>query len=453
MNIVIAGCGKVGQKLAEVLSGEKDSNITVIDPKQQVVNDLIGQYDIMGVVGSGVSLDTLVEAGVKDADIFIAVTNSDELNLMSCLMARKLGKCQTVARVRKPEYGNSVKLIKEDLGLALVINPEQEAAHQIARSLRFPSAIEIDSFAKSKVEILKFKVEEESVLDGMIVMEIVSKLKCDVLVCGVERDDEAFIPSGHFKLQAGDYVSIITAFSNAAEFFKKIGVKTNRVKDTIIVGGGDTAYYLANRLLQTGITVKIIEKDDKRCEELCKLLPKADIVNGDGSENRLLLEEGVERAESFVSLTNIDEVNILLSLYAKSKMQGGKLITKINRVTYDEVINGLEMDTTVYPKSIVAEIIVKFVRAKKNTLGSNIETIHKVIDDKAEALEFKISGKSSVTDTNIGSLKLKNNTLIACISRDGRVIIPRGYDSILDGDTVIVVTTHSGFQDISDILE
>lgn len=453
MKIIIVGGGKVGQKLAEVLSAESDNDVTLIDVRQSVITDTVGQFDVMGIIGSGVNLDILNEAGITDADLLIAVTGSDEMNLLSCLMAKKSGNCKTIARVRKPEYSKALNVFKEDLGLAMIINPEQAAASEIARVLRLPSAIQIDTFAKGRVEILKFRVPEGCVLHNLKVMDIVSKLKCDVLVCGVERGEDAFIPDGNFVLKEGDLVSIVSSIQSYTYFFKKIGINTQRVKNTIIVGGGATAFYLANQLIQSGIDVKIIERDQERCDELCILLPKATVIHGDGSDNWLLLEEGVERAESFVSLTNIDEVNILLSLFAKSKMSGGKLVTKINRIAYDEVISGLELDTTVYPKDITVEYIFKFIRAMKNTIGSNVQTMHMILEGKAEALEFRINENSIIMGTSIENLNLKKNVLIACINRNGRIILPRGRDTIEPGDTVIVVTTHKGFEDISDILE
>ena len=453
MKIIIVGGGKVGQKLAEVLSAESDNDVTLIDVRQSVITDTVGQFDVMGIIGSGVNLDILNEAGITDADLLIAVTGSDEMNLLSCLMAKKSGNCKTIARVRKPEYSKALNVFKEDLGLAMIINPEQAAASEIARVLRLPSAIQIDTFAKGRVEILKFRVPEGCVLHNLKVMDIVSKLKCDVLVCGVERGEDAFIPDGNFVLKEGDLVSIVSSIQSYTYFFKKIGINTQRVKNTIIVGGGATAFYLANQLIQSGIDVKIIERDQERCDELCILLPKATVIHGDGSDNWLLLEEGVERAESFVSLTNIDEVNILLSLFAKSKMSGGKLVTKINRIAYDEVISGLELDTTVYPKDITVEYIFKFIRAMKNTIGSNVQTMHMILEGKAEALEFRINENSIIKGTSIENLNLKKNVLIACINRNGRIILPRGRDTIEPGDTVIVVTTHKGFEDISDILE
>ena len=452
MNTIIVGCGKVGQKLAEKLSQEEEQNITVIDLKHNIVQDTINQYDIMGVVGSGASIDTLLDAGIETADLLIAVTGSDELNLLTCLIARKAGNCKTIARVRNPEYNKELNMFKEDLGLAMIINPEHTAANEIARLLSFPSAIQIDTFAKGRIEILKFKIGEGSVLDDLKIADISLKLNCDVLVCGVERGENIFIPGGNFILKEGDLISIVASPKNGSHFFKKIGIKTDKVHDTIIVGGGATGYYLAEKLIQVGINVKIIEHNAERCDELCQLLPKATIINGDGTDNRVLLEEGIEKAQSFVALTNIDEENIMLSLFAKSKMQG-KLVTKINRITYDEIINKLDLDTIIYPKNITAEYIVRFVRAKKNSLGSNIETMHMILDGKVEALEFRIKENSPVLGKPIESMNIRKNVLIACINRNGKVITPRGYDVIMKDDTVIVVTTITGLQDIGDILE
>ncbi len=452
MNIIIAGCGKVGQKIVERLAIEEDHNITIIDYNPDVVTDLTSNYDIMGVVGDASDIDTLKEAGIKNSDILIAIMGSDELNMLTCLMAKKMGDCRTIARVRKPENTRSIHVIKDELGLAMIVNPERAAASEIARILRFPSAIKIDTFAKGRIEILGFKVPEYSVLNNMKVSEVVSKLKCDVLICGVERENQAFIPDGNFVLKSGDNISIVASIKNGHAFFKKIGIKTDRVKDTIIVGGGDTAFYLANQLAETGIDVKIIEKDAARCDELCQLLPKVDIIHGDGTEKRLLIEEGLADAESFVSLTNIDEENILLSLFAKTKTDG-KIVTKVNRIEYDDVITNLNLGSVIYPKNITAEYIVRFVRAKKNSFGSNIETMHYILDGKAEALEFRIGENSPVSATTLEKLQLKENILVACINRNNQIIIPRGKDTLTKGDTVIVVTTNSGYQDISDILK
>ncbi len=452
MNIIIVGCGKVGTKLVEQLSNEKEHDITVIDPRGDVVSEIINEYDVMGVVGSGTDIDTLKEASIEKTDLLIAIAGSDEVNLMICLIAKKLGNCQTIARVRKPDYYRTIHLIKDELGLAMVINPEQAAASEIARILNFPSAINIDTFAKGRIEILKFEIPKDNVLDNLKIMDMPSKVGANVLVCGVERDEEAFIPSGNFVMKEGDFVSIVASIEETVSFFKKIGIKTNKVKDTLIIGGGETAYYLAKRLLKTGIKVKIIEQDSNRCDELFQLLPDATIVHGDGTDNKLLEEEGLKNYASVVSLTNIDEENVLLSLYAKSRTSG-KVITKINRIEYGNVISGLQLGSTIYPKNITAEYIVRFVRAMKNSYeSSNIETVHFILSGKGEALEFKIKESSPVCGKKLEQVKLKKNTLVASISRNGKVITPHGQDMILPGDALIVVTLNEGITDIKDIL-
>lgn len=453
MNITLVGCGKIGQKIVEKLSNENEHNITVIDLRQSIVNEIVNNYDAMGVVGDCISAEILEEAGIRDTDILIATTGSDEMNFTTCLLAKKMGNCQTIARIRKPEYRKTINLFKDDLGLALVINSDVAAAQEIARVLKFPSAIRIDTFAKGRIEILKFKIPQDSMLCGLKLSDLGSKLSCDVLVCGVERNTKVHIPDGNFTLQQGDLVSIVSTYQNCSAFFRKVGIKSGRIKDTIIIGGGVTGYYLADTLIQSGISVKIIEQKKERCEELSFLLPKATIINGDGTDNALLLEEGIENADSVVALTNIDEENILLSLFARSKTQG-KLITKINRIAYDEVIKKLDLDTIIYPKTLTAENVLRFVRAKNNSIGSsNIETMHFILDGKAEALEFKIKNNSPIVGKSLLSLSIKKNVIVACINRNGKIIIPKGQDTIEIGDTVIIVTTIGGLKDINDILE
>ncbi len=453
MNIIIVGCGKVGQKITETLSLEEDLNITVVDLRGNVVSDIISKYDAMGVTGDCINVEILEEAGIKEADILIAVTGSDELNFTTCLLAKKLGGCKTIARIRKPEYKSTIHLFKDDLGLALVINSDVAAAQEIARILKFPNAIKIDTFAKGRIEILRFKIQENSILCDLKLSNMSSKLNCDVLVCGVERKDEAYIPSGDFVFKAGDLVSIVASFKNCSDFFKKIGIKSNRIKSTIIIGGGVIGYYLADILIKSGIDVKIIEKNKNRCEELSLLLPKANIICADGTDYNVLLEEGIEYTDSVVALTNIDEENILLSLFAQSKTKG-KLITKINRIEYDEVIKKLELDSIIFPKNITSENILKFVRATNNSLSSSeIQTMHFILGDKAEALEFEINKESAVTKDTLSKLKIKKGVLVACINRNGRIITPKGNDKIEIGDSVIIVTKQSGLKDINDILE
>lgn len=451
MKIIIVGCGKVGATLAEQLSKE-DNDITVIDKDYDLVQSLSDELDIMGVVGNGSSHSILQEADIERADLLIAVTGSDELNLLCCLIAKKAGNCQTIARVRNPEINKEIRFIKEELGLAMAINPEYAAAMEMARILKFPSAIKVEPFAKGRVELMKFKVAQGSVLDGMEIAQISGKLRCNVLVCTVERGEEVTIPSGNFLLKGKDVVSIVAPPKEAAAFFKKIRVQSNRVHDAMIVGGGTLAFYLAQELLKSGIEVKIIEKKKERCEELSELLPRATIILGDGIDQKLLLEEGLENTDSFVTLTNLDEENILLSLFAKSKSDL-KVITKINSIAFDQVINNLDLDSIIYPKYVTAETIIRFVRAMKNSIGSNVETLYQLVGDKVEALEFCIREEAPLLNQPLEKLKLKDNLLIGCIHRKGKIITPRGQDTLQMGDTVVVVTTNTGLNDISDILK
>ncbi len=452
MKIIVVGLGKVGWKLAEILSSEENHEVTAIDVVANNVRDASSEYDIMGIVGSGTNIECLEDAGVSDADLLIAVTGSDEVNLLTCLIAKKSGNCKTIARVRKPEYVRSLPTIKDELGLAMAINPEQAAAGEMARVLRFPSAIQIDTFSKGRVEILKFRIPEASPLDEIRVSDMAKRINCDILVCGVEKGDRVFIPGGNFILRAGDLVSFVATPKNAADFFNKIGFKTNSVKDTLIIGGGDTAYYLAVNLLQSGIKVKIIEQSQQRCEELCELVPKATVICGDGTDIDLLEEEGLGQYESVVALTGIDEENIMLTLFARTQTDG-KLVTKINRIAYDSVIGGLGLDTIINPNNITAEYIARYVRATYNSLEHDIETMHMILDNKAEALEFRIRTDSPVANVTLEQLELKENVIIACINRNGKIIIPRGKDRILPDDRVIAVSALMGVKDIKEILK
>ncbi len=450
VKIIIIGCGKVGQTLAVVLS-EENNDVTVVDQQRSKMEVLCNQYNIIGVVGNGASYAVQKEAGVEQADLLIAVTGSDELNLLSCLIAKKAGNCNTIARVRKPEYNEQLDLIKEELGLAMVINQEWASAQEVSRVLKFPSAIKIDTFAKSRVEILKYRVPAGSILAGMTLEEMHSRLKCNILICAAERDGQVRIPKGDYEIQEKDVISIVATAGDANDFFKKIGVASAKVKNIIMVGGGEIAYYLAKMLLPLGIRVKIIEKNLSRCEELARLLPKATIINGDGTDKQLLLEEGIQDCDSFAALTDFDEENILISLYFKG-LGKKKSITKINRIAFDEVVRELDLDTVFYPKNITAENIIRYVRAMKQSFGSNVETVHR-LENNVEALEFVVDEKADFTDIELQKLSLKDTILLAYIGRKGEHIIPRGNDVLKTGDTVIVVTTKTGFHDISDIFQ
>jgi trk system potassium uptake protein TrkA len=406
----------------------------------------------MGITGNGASYSLQMEAGIEQADLIIAVTGSDELNLLCCTVAKQVGNCAAIARVRTPDYSREVTYLREKLGLAMIINPELEAAKEIARILYLPTALEVNSFAHGQAELIKFKVPQNNMLDGITIAQLSQRVPAKVLVCAVERDGQVYIPSGDFLMTAGDIISFVAPRATIRNFMHNISVKTHQVKDTIIIGGGKAAYYLASQLLHMGISVKIIEQSRQRCEELSLLLPKAIIINGDGTDGELLKEEGIETVESFVPLTGIDEENIMLTLHAR-QVSKAKVITKINRTNFKDVINTLDLGSVIYPRVITAEAIVAYVRAKKDSMDSNIETLYHMFDYRVEAIEFRIDESSAVTDIPLMELKFKDQLLVAFINRDGKIILPNGQDMIQVGDTVMIVTTHTGFNDILDILK
>lgn len=451
MKIIIVGCGKVGMTITEQLSNE-GHDVSVIDWDSSVIHDATNNFDVMGVVGNGASYNVQMEADIEDADLLIAVTDSDELNLLCCLIAKKAGNCSTIARVRNPMYNKEISFIKEELGLSMTINPEYAAATEIARILRFPSVIKIDTFARGRVELLEFRIAEGSPLQDCSLLDVAKRIQSNILVCAVMRNDEAIIPNGSFVLKQDDTISIVASPADSKDFFKKIGVETHQVKNAMIVGGGTIAYYLSEQLLKMGIDVKIVESNHERCEQLSDLLPKAVIINGDATNQNVLLEEGIASCEAFVSLTGIDEGNIFLSLFAKNRSRA-KIVTKINRISYEDIISTFNLGSLIYPKFITAEHIVRYVRAMQNTIGSNVETLYRIIDSKVEALEFIIHDNAPVIGVSLEKLHLKDNLLIACINRNGQIIFPNGQSKIELGDTVIVVTTQKGLKDVRDILQ
>jgi trk system potassium uptake protein TrkA len=450
MKIIIVGCGKVGSTLAEQLDHE-GHDIILIDHKASAIHNITDTLDVLGIVGNGASYHVQMAAGIETADLLIAVTGSDELNLLCCLIAKKAGDCHTVARVRSPHYNDEIEFIKEGMGLSMIINPEQETAMDISRFIRIPSAIKIDTFAKGKVELLKFQIPKESILNNLSIKNIPLQLRCKVLVCAVERADKVFIPAGDFILQSCDKVSIIATPKNATEFFHRIGITSNPIKNVMLVGGGNIAVYLAHKFIGLGVTVKIIEQIRERCEELSDMLPEALIINANASDHNLLLEEGIENMDAFASLTNLDEENILLSLYAQ-KRSNAKVFTKITRLTYDDIIQEMSLGTIVNPKLITADRIIQHVRAMQNPKGSNVETLYKIVGNKVEALEFRVRNNSKLVGVPLSKLETKENLLVSCINRKDKIIIPNGQDSLQVGDTVIIVTTNTGLNDLSDIL-
>lgn len=450
LQIIIVGCGKVGATLTEQLSKE-GHDITLIDKNPRALNAVAELYDVMGIVGNGASYSIQMEAGIETADLLISVTNSDELNLLCCTVAKRVGDCAAIARVRTPDYYEEVSYLREKLGLAMIINPEMESAREMAKVLCLPTALEINTFAHEQAEMIKLKIPQGNIMHDHSIVSLAKKISVNFLICAIERNGEVYIPSGDFILQAGDSISFIATRSDSRTFLKEIGFQTHQVQDVMIVGGGKSAYYLAKRLLSSGIDVKIIERDEQTCETLSIQLPEATIIHGDGSDEDLLTEEGIEQTEAFVPLTGIDEENILLTLHAKQVSQA-KVITKVNRIHFKNVINSLDLGSVIYPKYITAEAIIAYVRAKQASMDSNIETLYHLFDSQAEAIEFRIEKESAVTNITLADMKLKKNLLVATINRNGRIFIPTGTDSIQLGDTVIIVTKHTGFNVIEDIL-
>jgi trk system potassium uptake protein TrkA len=451
LQIIIVGCGKVGRTLIEQLSRE-GHDIIIIDQNAEKIEEITNMYDVMGIVGNGASYSVQKEAGIEAADLIIAVTESDELNLLTCTIAKQVGNCAAIARVRTPDYSKEVGYLREKLGLAMIINPELEAAKEAARILYLPTALEVSTFAHGQAELIKFKIPEDNVLDGMTIAHMGSKFTNNLLVCAIERDGEVYIPSGNFQMQKGDIFSFVSTPKSARKFLKAIGFKTKQVKNTLIIGGGKAAYYLAEQLIHMGIEVTIIENDRKRCEELSDLLPEAVIINGDGTNQDVLKEVGIETVESFVPLTGIDEENVILTLFAKS-VSNAKVITKINRINFTDVISQLDLGSVLYPKYITAEAIIAYVRARTASKDSNIETLYHMFEMRVEAIEFRVyEDDPRLTNIALKDLALKDNLLIAFINRNGSIIIPSGRDHIQMGDAVMIVTAHTGFKDISDIL-
>ena len=453
MQIIVVGCGNVGLTITEQLSKE-GHNITVIDEDSSVVQSAVNNLDVLGIVGNGGSYSIMKDAGIESADLMIAVTNSDELNLLCCLIAKKAGNCHTIARVRNPVYKKEISFIKEELGLSMVINPEEAAATEAGRLLKLPSATKIETFARGRAELVRLVIDEGSRLCDLALKDIPSDLKKLVIVTVVVRGNEVYTPDGSFILRAGDEITIFGSSKNTVSFFKKLGLPSAKVHSTIIIGGGETSYYLAQQLIALGIKVTIFEKDFARCKELTDLLPQALIINGDGTDKDMLLEEGVLTTESFVALTNLDEENIMLSMYVKSINHKAKLITKVHRVTYGDIIGSLNIGSIIYPKNITADRIVQFVRGMSaSQQDSNIEALYKLNDDRVEAMEFIVKNGSPVVGKPLSELKLKKGIIIACINHAGDISTPNGESIIRDRDTVIIVTTRTGLKDISDILE
>ena len=451
MNIIIVGCGKVGYTLVELLSSE-DHNLVVIDEKPERVSRITDSMDAMGIVGNGINHQTLLAAGIETSDLLIAVTGDDDKNLLCCVIAKKTGRCQTIARVRNPIYNEETEFLKKEFGIAMIINPDLAAATEIAKVFQFPSALRVDTFAKGRVELLHFRIGKDSPLLGMKLYNLNQTLHTSVLVCTAMRGDDVIIPNGNFEFHENDVISIASTRKNAIEFFRKIGTATHRVANAILAGGGAISYYLAKSLIAFGIHVTIIDIDPVRCDYLSEALPDATIICGDATDQNLLSQEGLEHAQGFAALTGLDEENILLSLYA-NEVSGARTVTKINRLNFTSIINNLNLGSIVYPRVITADYILKHVRSTSYSRNSNVEKLYKLANGRVEALEFIIKEDSAVAGIPLQNLNLRKNTLVCCIYRNNEVIIPTGQDMMLAGDSVLVVIYGYRIYDIQEILE
>lgn len=449
MEIVISGLGSVGTTLMQELVDE-GHNIVVIDINAQKIENAVNKFDVKGVIGNGASASVLKEAGVQHSDLFIGATNHDELNILCCIIAKKLGAKKTIARASKPEY---LDLFKNEgnLGLSLMVNPQYEAALEISRMLRFPSAIKVNEFSNGKVELVEFLVSEDSPLVGLPLKKLGSIFKEKVLICAAQRDDKAIIPTGDFVIQADDRLFVTATMKHISLFFKHLGWN-RQAKDAIIVGGSTTAYYLCKELDKIGIHAKLIEKDPQKASIFSEDFKKINVILGDGTDQELLLEEGLATTDAFVALANMDEQNIIMSMFATSQ-DVPKVITKIDQLGYYDMLQKSGIYSAVSTKTSTTDRIIRFVRLIGNAQGSTVKRVFHIIDDTTEILEFEAKENFKRFDIPIQQLNLKKHLLVAGIIRKGELITPSGQDVIKLGDNVIIVTLEEGLDDLKDILD
>ena len=451
MKIIVVGCGKIGRSMVQSLTAE-GHDLLVIDNDPTVLNETTDIYDVMGVCGNTVDCDTLTEANVKNADILVATTDSDEVNMLTCFLAKKLGAKHTVARIRNPEYNDqSLGVLRQHLDLSISLNPELLVAEEISNILQLPSAVKIERFSRRNIEMVEIILPIGSPLDGINLIKMREKYKADYLICTVQRDNKVYIPDGHFELHNGDRIGVVATHNEITKLLGWLGLLRKRAKSVMILGGGKPSYYLAKKLISLGVDVKIIEKQADRCEFLAAEIPEAVIIHGDGAQQELLLEEGISSMDAFVSLTGMDEENIMLSIFA-SMQSVPKVVSKINRDELLTMAEKLGVETIVSPSTLTTNIIVRYARALENSKGSNVETLYKLMDGNAEALEFNAKADSEVTGVLIRDIKLKPNVLIAGITRGRKTIIPSGSDMIMTGDRVIIISAEQRLHDLDDIL-
>lgn len=451
MKIVIIGLGTIGKTILKNLSGEGHT-ITIIDEDKAKIEALIERYDVFGVVGNGACLDIQKEANMQDADLAIVLTNSDEMNVFACLVAKKIGVKNTIARVRNPDYRQQIMEMKDDLGIAMIVNPEQEMASEIFNIINLPSVAQIEHFANGRVSLVEVVAEPGCSLVGETLISLGKKLSTRVLICAVQRGDDVIIPSGHFQIEAGDRIHFTSPARALGDFLSEANLVKSPLKNIMVIGGGRIGYYLSDALSQKRYKVKLIESEPARAEYLAELLPKVTVVCGNGTQHDLLIEEGIEAMDAFVALTDIDEENMIVSMFANKK-KVKKTITQIKTDDLYGMLDELGIENNVSPKHIVASRIISYIRAIDNSVGSNVLTMYQLVNSQVEALEFAAKRQEYFYNKPLKELRTKKNCLIACIIRKNEIIIPDGNSEIKLGDNVVVVTTHKNFDDLNDVFE
>lgn len=450
MKIIIIGAGKVGKTLAKHLTDE-GHNIIVIEKDKQVLDNLLNTYDVAGFVGNGATVDIQNEAEVSKADLFIAVTDNDELNLVCCRLARSLGAKKVIARVRDTDYTEQADLMRDSFGIDVIVNPEHAAAEEIANLLRFPFATLVTSFEKGKVVSVEIKVPEECPIINKTVEEIVKEFSANLIVGAILREGEVIIPSGQDIICAGDYVNFISTPQKIDAFFKKADIFNRKVKSVLIIGGSRISYHLSKALVEGGVKVKIIEKRAERCQQLLESLEKVEVVNADGSQKQILDEEGMADYDAMVSLTDIDEQNIIISLYAKSK-NVETVVGKVNNDTFYNLLEDISLEACVSPKDVVANQIIYYTRSLKSKEDGKLESLRKMFDSKLEILEMDVADDSEIVGQQIKDLNFKSDVVIAAIVRKRSIILPAG-DVVLEGDDKIILATSRKIEEIDGIIK
>ncbi len=451
VKIVVIGNGKVGHTIIQHICSE-GHDVVVIDNDPDAIEDIVNEYDVMGICGNGASVEILESANVEKADMLIAVTCSDETNMLACVIGKKMGVRSVMARVRNYEYNSQISKMTEALDISVVINPEKEAANEILKIINFPEALRVDTFQNGSVDLVELYVPADSPLIGKTPAEIFRIYQVKVLICAVQRGEEVTIPDGNFVFETGDIVHITATKKNVKLFLHRLGLISEKIKSIFVIGGGRIAAYLCEELSKNNYKVKLVEKDYDTCVDLSEKLSAVTIIHGDGSDQSVLEEEGFQDTDAAVCLMGLDEENMIISMYAY-KQGVGKIITKINKDSLVGLMESVRMASVISPKDITASRILSYIRSKNNTRGSNVITLHKLVNNRVEAIEFQAKEASKSLNIPLKELKLKKNVLIASIIRGKEVVIPNGQDTILAGDTVIVVTTTQFFNNLDDILE